>query len=337
MRKATDTTLRSIAVLSAIPTHPRSKSTRQIWEQLAAMNPDFEVDVRSVQRDLEKLSVFFPITSDVRGRANYWYWSDRHALTQIPSMTGPTAFVIRLAAEYLKPIVPPSTLRQLDPYFKHADRVLEGTALGRWTDKAAIIRQGPMLKPPAIRDDVQEAVYTALLENRRVEVGYRSKSRARPSAAKRLVLNPLGVVVRAGVVYLVATTWEYDDVRHYVLHRMSAPELLDEPVKVPRGFRLADHIREDRRFSYPLSAGNLELKALFDADAAVHLTESRLATDHRTAEQEDGRVLVEATVPDTADLRWWLLGFGSAVVVLGPMSLRNEFREHAHRMGAMYE
>lgn len=297
------------------------------------MNPDFEVDVRSVQRDLEKLSGLFPITSDVRGRANYWYWIDRHALTQIPSMTGPTAFVLRLAAEYLKPIVPPSTLRQLDAYFKHADRVLEGTALGRWTDKAAIIRPGPMLKPPSIRDDVQEAVYTALLENRRIEVGYRSKSRARPT---RFVLNPLGVVVRAGVVYLVATTWQYDDVRHYVLHRMSAPELLDEPVKVPRGFRLADHIREDRRFSYPLSTGKLELKALFDADAAVHLTESRLATDHRTTEQKDGRVLVEATVPDTADLRWWLLGFGGAVQVLGPETLRTEFREHVRRMEAMY-
>ena len=367
MRKATDTTLRSIAVLSAIPAHPRSKSTRQIREQLAAMNPDFEVDVRSVQRDLEKLSALFPITSDVRGRANYWYWIDQHALTQIPSMTGPTAFVLRLAAEYLKPIVPPSTLRQLDAYFKHADRVLEGTALGRWTDKAAIIRQGPLLKPPPIRDDVQEAVYTALLENRRIEVGYGSKNRARPSAAKRLassasgpsphrprtlsdlplpwqirqpprrfVLNPLGVVVRAGVVYLVATTWEYDDIRHYVLHRMSAPELLDEPVKVPRGFRLAAHIREDRRFSYPLSAGKLELKALFDADAAVHLTESRLATDHRTTEQEDGRVLVEATVPDTADLRWWLLGFGGAVEVLGPETLRTEFREQVRRMEAIY-
>ena len=297
------------------------------------MNPDFEVDVRSVQRDLEKLSGLFPITSDVRGRANYWYWIDRHALTQIPSMTGPTAFVLRLAAEYLKPIVPPSTLRQLDAYFKHADRVLEGTALGRWTDKAAIIRPGPMLKPPPIRDDVQEAVYAALLENRRIEVGYRSKSRARPT---RFVLNPLGVVVRAGVVYLVATTWQYDDVRHYVLHRMSAPELLDEPVKVPRGFRLADHIREDRRFSYPLSTGKLELKALFDADAAVHLTESRLATDHRTTEQKDGRVLVEATVPDTADLRWWLLGFGGAVEVLGPETLRTEFREHVRRMEAMY-
>ena len=38
--------------------------------------------------------------------------------------------------------------------------------------------------------------------------------------------------------------------------------------------------------------------------------------------QKDGRLLVEATVSNNADLRWWLLGFGPGVEVLGPPSLR---------------
>ncbi|MDE0193079.1 MAG: WYL domain-containing protein [Gammaproteobacteria bacterium] len=333
MRRATDTTLRNLATLRAIPTPPKRKTTRQIREELVALNSDFEVDVRSVQRDLERLSGLFPITSDTEGRANYWYWSDPHALTQIPSMSGPTAFALKLAAEHLKPIMPPSVLHQLEAYFKHADTVIGDTSLGCWTDRAAIIQQGPILKPPPVRDDVQEAVYTALLEKRRVEVAYRSKARAR---AKRIVLNPLGLVVRAGVVYLVATSWDYEDIRHYVLHRMSKAKPLAESAKQPAGFRLADHVREDRRFSYPVSAGRLELKALFDAQAAIHLTESRLSSDHRATAQPDGRTLIEATVPDTADLRWWLLGFGAGVEVLGPEGLRAEFADQARRLGTIY-
>ena len=333
MRKATDTTLRSLAMLQAIPAYPHSKSTRQIMEDLRGLDPDFDVTVRSVQRSLEKLSAKFPIACDMRGRANHWFWIDKNALTQIPAMSAPTAFVLRLAAEYLKPIMPPSVLRQLDAYFKQAEKILSDTALGRWADKAAIIQRGPPLKPPAVGDDVQEAVYGALLDNRRIEVGYRSKARTRP---KRTVLNPLGLVVRDGVGYLVATAWDYRDIRHFVLHRMSRPLLLDEAANAPAGFRLASHVREHRRFSYPRSTGKLELKVLFDADAAVHLTESRLAVDHRTTEQEDGRVLVEATVPDTNDLRWWLLGFGSGVEVLAPETLRAEFRDQAARMGAIY-
>ena len=126
MRRATDTTLRNLATLAAIPRYPHRKTTRQIREELVALNSDFEVDVRSVQRDLERLSGLFPITSETEGRANCWYWIDRNALTQIPSMSGPTAFALKLASEYLKPLMPPSVLRQLEAYFRHADTVSRG-------------------------------------------------------------------------------------------------------------------------------------------------------------------------------------------------------------------
>ena len=326
--------MRNLAMLGCIPVYPREKSTRRILEELLEMDPDYDVSIRSVQRNLEELSRAFPISCQARGRANHWFWTDQHALTQLPSMSGPTALALRLAADYLKRIMPPSALRLLEPYFNRADSVIGGTALGRWTDRTAIIGPGPMLTPPSVSDDTQEAVYTALLENRKIEVGYRAKGETR---AKRIVLNPLGIVVRAGVVYLVATSWDYGDVRHYVLHRMSEPELLDEPASQTSDFGLAAYIQEESQFSYPVSEGNLLLRALFEPDAGMHLTECRLGSDHRVLEQEDGRLLVEATVADTADLRWWLLGFGSAVEVLEPEALRSEFQEQVRRLRMIYE
>ena len=333
MRKAADTTLRHLAMLSRIPVHPNAKSTKRILQELRELDPDYDVSERTVQRGLDQRSGQFPISCEARGRANHWFWTDPHALTQIPSMSAPTAFALRLAAEYLKPIMPPSALGLLEPYFRHADSVLEGTALGRWTDKAAIIERGPVLTPPSVPVEVQEAVYTALMENRKVEAAYRAKGRTR---ARRSVLNPLGIVVRAGIVYLVATSWGYEDVRHYVLHRMSKPELLGEPARVPAGFSLVSYIWEENQLSYPVSGRSLALRVLFEKNAAMHLIESRLATDHKTTEQEDGRVIFEATVPDTAEMRWWLLGFGCAVEVLEPESLRDEFRDEVQRLSAKY-
>ena len=333
MRKATDTTLRNLAMLGCIRAYPSAKSTRRILEELREMDPDYSVSARSVQRGLERLSGHFPVSCETRGRANHWFWTDPHALTQIPSMSAPTAFALRLAAEYLRPIMPPAALGLLEAYFNHADSVLKGTALGRWTDKAAIITRGPILTPPAVPAGVQDAVYAALMENRNVDVAYRAKAQRK---ARRIVLNPLGIVVRAGIVYLVATSWDYPDVRQYVLHRMSEAEVLDEPARVTPGFRLADYIREEHWFSYPVSGGSLALRAVFEKDAAVHLMESRLADDHRTTEREDGRVVVETTVADTAELQWWLLGFGSAVEVLEPASLREEFQEEVRRLCATY-
>ena len=333
MRTATDTTLRHLAMLTAIPARPHSKSTRQIREELRGKDPDFDVSPRTIQRSLEQLSRVFPIASEQRGRANHWYWVERNALTQIPAMSESTAFVLRLAADYLRPIMPPETLRVLDPYFRHAEKILAGTALGSWSDRAAIIAQGLSLTPPTISTDVQESVYEALMKRRKVAVDYRSKHEAE---SKRIVLNPLGIVVRTGIVYLVATSWKYRDIRHYVLHRMSEPQLTDEPAETPQDFRLADHLGDDGPFAYPASCDKLELRALFHAGAGAHLTESRLAPDHRATQQEDGRVLVKATVADTAELRWWLAGFGSLVEVLGPASLREEFREGTRRMAEIY-
>ena len=162
MRKATDTTLRHLATLECIPVHPRTKTTRQIVEELLATNSEYDVTVRSVQRSLETLSAVFPITSEQRGRSNHWYWTDAHALTQIPAMSEQEAFVLRLASEHLKPLMPRSALRLLAPYFEHAERILDGTRLGRWVDRARIIGHGLPLQAPSIRDDVQENVYAAL-------------------------------------------------------------------------------------------------------------------------------------------------------------------------------
>ena len=334
MRAATETMLRNLAMLQAIPVHPRSKSTRHICEELSEINREYAVSTRTVQRSLDRLARFFPITCEVRGRANFWFWADKHALTQIPAMGESTAFVLRMAAEHLKPIMPPSALQRLEPYFRHAEDVLRGTSLGNWPDRAAIIGQGPTLVPPTIADDVQEAVCQALMDNRQIDVGYRSRSR---SGSRRIVLNPLGVVVRAGLVYLVATARGYEDVRHFVLHRMSKPEVLETHAETPPEFSLSKHIRDDRQFSYPLNPGSLNLRAAFAPAAAIHLKENRLGRDHRVGETTDGRVLIEATVADTADLRWWLLGFGRAVEVLGPASLRTELGDEAAAMRAMYE
>lgn len=334
MRTATDTTLRNLAMLAAIPVQPRSKSTRQILEELRDKDPDFDVNVRSIQRSLARLSQLFPITSETRGRTNFWFWIEPNALTQIPEMSQSTAFVLRLANEYLRPIMPPATLQVLDPYFSHAERILDATALGRWTDRAAIIAPGLTLLPAVVSAEVHEAVYEALMSHRKIEVRYRGKHE---DESKPIVLSPLGIVVRTGIIYLVATAWKYGDIRHYVLHRMSEPNLMDEPVETPRDFQLKDHLGADGPFAYPADGDKLELRALFDAGAGAHLTECRLAADHQATQLEDGRVLVEATVADTAQLRWWLSSFGGLVEVLGPPSLRKGFREEAQRLAAIYQ
>ena len=332
MRKAGDTALRYLAMLPLIPVHPRTISAGELQRQLRRRNAEYAMNIRSVQRDLEKLSGIYPLRSEARGRANHWCWMDKSAYLQIPAMNDATALAFVLAADHLSALLPPATLRLLQPYFRHAEKILRQTKLGGWRKKARIIARGPELAPPPVRPNAHEVAHQALLEGRQFAVDYH----ARAGGAKRHALNPLGIVIRAGVIYMVATSNPHNDPRHFALHRMRRAALLDAPSAAPPGFDFAAYVEEEKSFSYPHSRGRIKLRALFSREAALHLAESKLSADQKMSEKKDGRVLIEARVADTAALRWWLLGFGSEVEVLAPAELRREFARVAGEMGRVY-
>jgi len=108
-------------------------------------------------------------------------------------------------------------------------------------------------------------------------------------------------------------------------------------VRRPKGFSLRRYVREEQFFAYPLQGTVIRLDALFEQKAAVHLSERPLARDQRLTVWRDGRMRLQASVKDTLELRWWLLGFGDKVEVLVPKSLRTEFSAIACRMAVQYQ
>ena len=112
-----------------------------------------------------------------------------------------------------------------------------------------VLARGQSLIPPKINPKVQEVVYEALLEDKKLEFRYRPKGEREP---KDYELNSLGIVIRDGVVYLIGTCWEYTDVRQFALHRVQEATLLDKPSSKLKRFDLDGYIAEGA-FGYPVS------------------------------------------------------------------------------------
>lgn len=335
MKKATDTILRQLAMLRMIPRATRSIGTRELKDKLEEKG--YQVDVRTIQRDLDKLSGVLPLSEDTDGRAKRWFWLEDAAVMDIPGMDASMALAFRLAEEHLTLLLPQATLKHLEPHFRNAREIVSpgrGNRLGLWPDKVCVVGRGPELKAPQIKENVHDAVYRALLEDKQIEVTYKRKDAEQP---KSYPISPLGLVFRDGVVYLVGTAKEYTDVRHFVLHRMSAPKVLDVPCRRSPGFDLHAYVKQEQVFAYPVSKGRIRLEALFSAGSAVHLSERLLSKDQSLTPQKDGRVLLQATVLDTLELRWWLRGFGDKVEVLVPKALRDEFKTVAQMLAKMYK
>lgn len=325
--------IRHLTMLGLIPVLPRKITAGQLHEKLGAQS--FEINIRSIERDLHKLSRMFPLVSDEAKPAG-WSWSERDMALSFPPMSNESALIYELLSRYLKPVVPASMLAAMEPEFAQARRTLSQlreSPVGRWNRRIAVLPFGHQLIPPQVQPQVMSVVNDALLNSRKFEAHYRAMGDKR---ARALVVNPLGLVYREGVFYLVATAWDYADPRHFALHRMSNAEIRSETAIVPAGFDFQRYVREEKAFDYPLGR-KIKLELKVDDWLARHLDECRLAMDQQIRSIADSeQSLVLATLEETDQLFWWLRSLGPSLEVLKPLSLREKMAENATALSQMY-
>jgi len=327
-----DTTLRQLTLLQLLPRRQPGLTTTALRSRLR--DRGFVVHLRTVQRDLDRLSSRFGFTCD-EGSPPRWYWSPGAADLSLPSQDPFSALTWSLVAQHLEPLLPRSLLAELDGQFAAARAVLQNdgaTLLRRWQARVRTIARGMPQQPPDVDAAVLDAVYAALLHGQQLSVRYQSRHRDEP---KTLNLQPLGLVFRDHCAYLVATANDYSDVLQFALHRISEAEVLKQSVLEPDGFNLDAYISAGG-FLYP-QGGRISLVLHMDAYTAQHLLESPLSSDQRSQALDNGHIEISATVTDSQQLLWWLLGFGAKVEVKAPQALRERVAEQAQAVLEHYQ
>ena len=329
-----DTTLRHLETLRIIPRHPRKVTAGEVHKQLHAAG--FNIDRRSVERDLHKLSSSFAISCDEGTRPVGWFWQAGAADLMAPGLTTPEALELELLARYLKPLLPASAWASLKPRLDNAQATLKtlDVPLSRWRKRVAVIEDGPPVKVPEVASRVLDVVHEALLHNRRIALDYRAVGREKP---QRYEVNPVALVYTGQVGYLVSTLWHYPDMKHLALHRMGSPELLDTEATQPEGFDLNRYLREQAAFDFP-GSGELHLVLRVQGWLKRYLEERRLSKNQRI--EPDGvdtdTAIVRATVRESERLVWWLRSHGDAVEVLAPAVLRQRMAAEFSALAARY-
>ena len=331
MRKSAETMERQWALLSCF-TKGREYSTTELYEKL---KDEYKVSKRTIERDLERLSGhgegIFPITKMEKGKANYWSWVG-HGF-ELPAMSESSAITLRLVDEYVKLLLPPGIRKSINPYFLRASEVLRGTKLSKWMNKVFIIRRGPEQIMPEIKENIREPVYQALLEDKCLEVSYKKRG---SNEISNYEVNPHGMVVKNGIFYIVATFWNYKDIKQLAIHRIQKAKVIDKDINKPKGFSLEEYISEDKEFDYPLGNKKIKIKLAFPEYLIEHLEEQPLSLNQTIKKQKDGRMLLTADVADTDELRWWIRGYGDSVEVVSPKKLRDEFKEMVNNLLSKY-
>tara|TARA_B100000749_G_scaffold257826_1_gene227478 strand:+ start:283 stop:1083 length:801 start_codon:yes stop_codon:yes gene_type:complete len=230
-----NTAVRYLTMLRMVPRYPKSITTTELADRLDEQG--FSVTMRSIQRDLEKLSIDFPLLVDESSRPFQWSFDREATMDIIPALDLPAALTFELAKAYLTPMLPPRALSHLKPHFDEAHRtLLRGrNPLGQWPNRVRVINRGLGGQRPAIDSDVLETVTEALLREFRCELTYQARNWPEPAD---IVVHPLGLIFRDPNVYLIGKIEGREGVRQLVLHRASGGKLVEKPLERPVDFDL---------------------------------------------------------------------------------------------------
>lgn len=299
----------------------------------------FATNLRMVQRDLVFLSQQFPhlVHDGERVGGRGWFWRPGAPVLDVPGLDPALSLTLTLAKALLNPLLPPPLLERLTPYFSAAEHLLATAASSGWAawkDRVRVLPEGQPLCPATIDPEALAAIQTALLEERQLCVGY--QGRWKPPAD--YLLNPLALVFRGRVIYLIASVEQNDRLRHFALQRFLRAEVLESAAYIPANFDLDAYIASGP-FDYARQEGRqICLEIRMEAEVAAHLQETPLAADQViTPEPTDANWWrIRATVLDTDQLIWWLLGFGEQVEVLRPLRLRRQLSQRIRHLAALY-
>src|SRR6185437_16114000 len=94
---------RQITMLRMIPRLPGKISASRLWERLGS--DGFQVDLRSVQRDLQKLQSPMGLVRDEAKPAGWSYARNANPLV-LPVLDAPGALTLNMIEQYLVPVLP---------------------------------------------------------------------------------------------------------------------------------------------------------------------------------------------------------------------------------------
>jgi predicted DNA-binding transcriptional regulator YafY len=311
--------LRQWELLKQLPSQGTGKTASELTRALH--DAGYDITKRQVERDLNELMEAFTLDKDDRSIPHGWKWM-KGASVDLPGMTISEALSLRMVEDTLKPLMPISMLEGLEAKFRQAEKQL--VALGKenrsvkWANKVRSVSPTMPFVPPIIKSEILSAVHEALLSDAQIVVDYQGMC---DEKSKQIRLSPIALVNRGAVSYLIATAYEYDEVRLYAMHRIRNATKTSDGVKRPANFDLDEYIQAGG-----LHFGNgkaIRLSAWVSKNLAKILEETPLSSDQKLTATDD-RVKLAATVSDSMQLTWWLLSQASGIEVTAPVALRKK-------------
>ena len=312
-----DTLMRHWRLMELLPRQPHSITTKAIHKRLEEAG--FTVTRRTVERDLQGLMESgFAIVVDTTQEPYLWSWDAKTPAMTVPTPSVSDALLLAMVKDYVGPMLPPQMLDALQPYLDRAVLVLDSAkannTLANWRDKVHAVLPTQVLIAPEIPVEVQRAVSDALLQETQLEVIYDSMSGKKGQA---MTVHPHALIHRGQMAYLICSCWDYKDMRRLAMHRIREATNTYTPMVKQADFNMLQYLAQGHGDFGEGELRNLDIKVA--PELAAYLDECKLTKDQKLTplKKPEGWSRLTAQLPDTPQLKSWLLSQGDDVIVKG--------------------
>ncbi|CAM3996154.1 transcriptional regulator [Cohnella lubricantis] len=286
-----------------------------------------DVNIRTIYRDLEILSLIAPITNE--GRGTGYRFMGRFFLYPL-NFTEQEALVFSLLPSMLDK-------DKLPPGFDTAYDKVMGTHLKEKSrqnnlieDIAGIIQMGT----PAYRKESPsylQPIIQAILDHSTIDTVYHTQYRNETTERK---IDPYYLVPRDQRFYLIGYCHTKQSIRTFRISRFQKVEITGE------SFDKGDfNIRTYLKNTWSIDRGdkNITFKVRFNADVARYIKEEELFVRPRMKDQKDGSLLFEVTVNNEKEFLKWVMQYGPSAEILEPKAVRESMKEQLSEWFKMYQ
>jgi proteasome accessory factor B len=183
------------------------------------------------------------------------------------------------------------------------------------------------------QEQVYEQLLAAISARCCVRIRYESLHEQRHIQTK---LHPYRLLFHQHSWYVIGRSSVHREVRTFNVSRIRRIQVLDEPLRMPKNFRLESHLRNAWRLN-PEPGPDRHVRILFSPKVARNVDEVQWHRTQQTRTLDDGSLEFSVTVSGLNEISWWIMGYADEAEVLEPLELREIIRERAERTAARYK
>lgn len=312
----------------------------QLIQRLAKSRYGISLDVlaeelscvrRTVYRDLDALMLAgFPVVSEKREGRVYYRFLDSFQLGDVP-FTSDEILALAFSEDLLRTLE--GTVFH-DSIGSALAKIRAGLSpelseyLGRLGEVFRVL-PGPHKNYAHLRETIQ-MLNDAVLGRQTVRIRYRT---GRTGSVATRSIDPYRVWYRAGGLYVVGLDHKSGEIRTFAVDRIRRIEAT------------AKRFTRDPTFDFDsytgasfgvISEPATRVSILFEKRWASYVEERTWHSSQQLTTRPGGRLLLSMEVGGTAELRTWVMSFGSGARVLEPESLRAEVLEELRAALTLY-